>query len=172
MYGSCKNFEKFIPTLLEKLSNENIPIEDLSLEGFSFDVDVIGSLVNLKTLRHIKLNAVTGIKDTDLVILIAKLPLLSRLVLSLKEATLTVGGLKEVLKLGKQLEYLLLLGDYSFKLMEGDFKLLLKVAKNANRKKRLAICFGCSAKLDFQVPADVLLDKKAQLILGLVLKWS
>lgn len=149
--------------LMKHLSKESIPLEtiDLNPRGPS----ILKDFASLKTLRYVQLCSITEVKDMDLIILIAELPLLSKLVITSydgSESMLTVNGLIRMTNAGMNLVEMIL-GGFHFEETLHNYNSLLKTVQNREKKLKIVCIFDYAYKVLLKVPANTLFANKEHL---------
>ncbi|XP_031621050.1 uncharacterized protein LOC116339353 [Contarinia nasturtii] len=156
-------YEDSLSLLVKTFINKNILLEELSIESRSFDLTVVDDLVNMKTLRKLRLGGF-DITATDLIALTAELPLLSKLTISYNfNGTINVGTLITMIEIRKELDYLSFDGDCYFIITEQDYNSLVQAVLNTGMNRKVKIQVENNDKFDLRVHESTLLANKNHL---------
>lgn len=154
-----ETYSELAAALTDAFAKAKVPINHLTLREFSIGSKEIKSILKLKTMKILNLEEVGKVTDADLVPLTKELPLLENLQLyfgSEAKAPITVAGLTEMVKNGKQLDYLGLVGVKNLKIDKKAFDSLLEAARARGNDKKLKIeIFGEEETTGFNVPDDI-----------------
>lgn len=151
---SCNRYKTFTAPLVDAFFNEKVLIEELELRNFVISSEDIKSILNLKTLNKICLQKISYTSEDDLVTLPTQLPLLNSLKLDFGFSQgITLDCLVNLVKAGKQLEYIELKGMTSSSIKQEIFDILLQEIQVREEKRNLTICIeGRKCTLNIDVP--------------------
>lgn len=152
-------YEKLAAPLMDAFAMNNVPINHLNLCEFAIGSKAIKSIIKLKTMKLMSLNEVGNVTDVDLVPMFTELPLLENVQLHFgvnAKTPITLDGLSKMVRHGKHLTYLALVGIKNLKIDQKAFDGLLKAAQSRGSEKKLKIdIVGNKKTTTFDVPEDV-----------------
>lgn len=156
-----EGYAEWVGPLMDAFDKEKVPISHMELTQFSIGPNDIKSILNLKTITFLWLNYIEkAVSDADLVPLATQLPLLEHLQLDFGfevKTPITVNGLVKMVKAGKQLKFLALIGVQNLKVDQKAFENILKAVQSRHNENKLTIQIdGCLNKTTtFDVPDNV-----------------
>ncbi|XP_055304391.1 uncharacterized protein LOC129569532 [Sitodiplosis mosellana] len=154
-----ETYGKLVAPLMDAFAKDKVPINRLNLREFTIGSKEIKSILKLKTMKIMSLDEVVNVTDADLVPLTKELPLLENLQLyfgTKARTPITVSGLAKMIKAGKHLDYVALVGVQNLKIDKKAFDDLLKAAQSRGNEKTLTIdIVGKKKTTSFNVPENI-----------------
>lgn len=143
--------------LMDAFAKEKVPINQLELFDFLIGSKDIKNILKLKTIEILCLSNIEQASDADLVPLTDQLPSLKNLQLYFgQKVKITLNGLTKMIKDGKQLDYLAMVGVQNLKIDKRAFENLLKVVQSRDIDKKLEIYIAGNKKTtSFNVPENI-----------------
>lgn len=152
-----------VSPLLQGIKQTTSDVSLLILSDFFVDEQAIELISQMKNLRHVVLKGKFACLVTEMVSLVASLPLLNNFSISFKSCStryqnvdFTFDHLKHMVKVGRELDFLKILYARSIRINGEDYAELVDLLQKYNRKLKLSIKIqGCKLSTSFDVPMHV-----------------
>lgn len=126
-------YGKLLGPLMDAFAKEKIQLDQLELSDFLIRSKDIKSLLKIKSMEIMVLNAIEQADEADVIAMATEMPQLSTLHLYFGKKVknpVTIDGLTKIVKERKKLTYLALIDVQNLKIDQKVFQNLLKVAQN------------------------------------------